>query len=213
MAQSFWANSTQPYSKNYGILDVTVNKTVNTVPDTYTPGVTPAAVGLTYNGLFHTLNASQVTAPANAVALWEDQAENLTGRGLASPALDCGNMAGPTASQGAPIACGFNAGGPASSNGDNNGGIFYVLDFTTPVWIFGQKMVDGFADTHAKSVASGTVIAPAVAAPQGQAVDPWAQVTATGAPGSYWNCGPGGPTDQSSAGAIYPCYFRPDRTW
>jgi prepilin-type N-terminal cleavage/methylation domain-containing protein len=212
MAESFWANSTFPYTKNYGIVTVTVNKNVNTVPDTFLAGVTPADVGITYNGLFHCLSGGSVNAPANAVMFWDDQALNYIGRGLSSPALDCGNVAGVGALQSSPIACGFNPSGPASANGDNNGGIFYVFDFTTPVWIFGQHQVVGYADGHAKSGTCGATIAPAQGAPSSSIADPWAQVTATGAPSNYWPCGVGGPSDLGAT-AIYPCFFRPDRTW
>jgi len=207
MAQCFWANATQPYSKSYGILEIPVGGKVNTVPDTFLAGVTPANVGLTYNGLFHQLNATTVNAPANAIMFWEDQNLNFIGRGLASPAINCSSLgAGPGALQGNPQPCVF-------SSGDTSiGGIYYVFDFTHSAWIFGNREVYGYADGHAKVGFVGLTIAPNVGAPSSSINDPLAQVTATGIPQSYWPCGSGGVNDFGPT-AIYPCFFRPDRTW
>ena len=210
MAQSFWANATYAYTKNFGIASVPtdLNETIQQFNpalgiDTFTPGVTPANVGLTYNGLFHTLTATSIPAPANAIEFWQDQNINVVGRGASSPAMaNC--VAG--TNQGNVPPCMF------SSGDTTQGGTFYVLNGTNPAWIFGNRMINGYADSHAKTGFVGLTIAPAQAAPSGQVNDPYGQVTATGAPGNYWNCGAGGPTDQGPT-AVYPCFFRPDRTF
>jgi prepilin-type N-terminal cleavage/methylation domain-containing protein len=219
MAQCFWENATYPYSKNFGIesCPVSINETlVQALPadgaDTYLAGVPLTYNGLTYNGLFHQMNATSLPAPANAVEFWEDQNVNFIGRGASSPAENCVALGAGTSQGNPPAGCIFNSGDTGAGTGGYNQGIYYIVSTTNPAWIFNNRMVVGYADDHAKTGFVGLTIAPAVAAPSGSINDPLAQVSTTGFPNSYWPCGQGGPTDLGST-AVYPCYFRPDRTW
>jgi prepilin-type N-terminal cleavage/methylation domain-containing protein len=220
MAQCFWANATYPYSKNWGILSVPVDITQQVVAaDTFLTGVTPATIGLEYNGLFHTLNATSINAPANAVLLWEQQNINGVGRGLSTPVMNCSQEpVGAGALQANAPPCQFNSGDTGATAWTQ--GVFYVFNFTNPVWIFGTREVYGYADTHAKVGFVGLTQFPAVAATSSAITDPDASVHGPGqkypqgAPYYYWPCGQGGPTDFGPTfNAEIPCFFRPDRTW
>jgi len=217
MAQCFWANATYPYSKNWGILTVPVDVASQVAGETFAPGITPADVGLTYNGLLHTLNATSINAPANAVELWEDQDINFHGRGLSSPVMNCGGAAG-NGNQANPVACQFASGDTGAT--PQTTGVFYVFDFSHPVWIFGTREVYGYCDTHAKVGFVGLTQLPQVGAVGSSIADPDAavygpgQASPAGAPKYYWPCGQGGPGDFGPTyNALIPCFFRPDRTW
>jgi len=206
MANSIWANSCQPYMKNLGILANPNASDVSLAGDGFTPQGKNSFNGIQYNGLMHSLSSSSVVNNSVVPVFWLVQNFNLTGRNFSSPALNCGtNAAGPEP-------CHFNpTGQPSADLGGVSSGndAFYVLDFTTTVWLYGQKMIVGRADTSTKIAPVGTVVAPGIGAFPGLN-DPWAQVTATGAPGGYWEC------DNTFAGQTqisdYACYFRPDRT-
>jgi prepilin-type N-terminal cleavage/methylation domain-containing protein len=205
MANTMWANSCQPYIKNYQMLANPNAPQTAIGGDVFTNHGKSAFSGIQYNGLLHSLSSSSVVGVSVVPAFWNVQNYNLQGRNFSSPALDCGSLGG------VPDPCQFNPSGNPSAHVGPNGtpDSFYVLDFTTPVWLYGQKMVVGRCDTSTKTVPVGTVIAPGVAAFPSLAGGPWAQVTATGAPGGYYPCDS---TFASQAGADYVCYFRPDRS-
>ena len=213
MANTMWANSCQPYMKNYGLLQNPNAPGVVTVAagvaDVHTSKGKNVLSGIQMNGFLHSYSGTAIESVSIVPAFWYVQKLNMVGRNFSSPALNCG---GPTSGL-TPVDCRFNPGGPPSSTfGPGGAGVnslFYVADFTTTVWLYDKKMVVGRADSSAKIAPVGTVIAPAAQAFPGLA-DPWGNVTATGAPGGLWAC------DSTFAGQAaasnYICYFRPDRT-
>jgi type II secretory pathway pseudopilin PulG len=217
MAACFWANAVSPYTKSLAPLAVpgdipTSNSLGPGVPDTFLYGVTPALVGLTYNGLLHTLSEDGVRSPAQAVMMWEDQNVNYMGRALSSPVKNCSALGpGPDALQADVPPCQFESGDSGGINNQSTG-VLYVYDMTHSVWIFGNRMVYGYCDTHAKLGFVGLALAPAMGAPSSSVSDPYAQVGENGTAFSYWPCGEGGPNDFGPT-AVYPCFFRPDRNW
>jgi prepilin-type N-terminal cleavage/methylation domain-containing protein len=204
MSECFYANSLQPYMKNYDLLNLPVGNTVAVGGETYNPNVKPALVGMTMNGYFHTLNSSSVNNNAVAVVFWDVQKINIKGRGFATPSLYC-----PGGVQGAPVPCLFNPGGdPSPGSGGTTSG-YYVWDFTNTVYLFGKKGVFGRADTSTKTAAVGTAVNPQFVAWQGKLLDPWAQVGTGGIPYSLWPCDA---SFNNQTVGNYWCYFRPDRS-
>jgi prepilin-type N-terminal cleavage/methylation domain-containing protein len=204
MAETFWANSLQPYMKNYDLLNLPVGNTVAVGGETYNPNVKPALVGMTMNGYFHTLNSSSVNNNAVAVVFWDVQKINIKGRGFSTPALNC-----PGGTPGAPVPCLFNPGGdPSTGSGGVTSG-YYVWDFTNTVYLFGKKGVFSRADTSTKTAPVGTATVPSLVAWSGKLLDPWAQVNPGGIPYSLWPCDA---TFNSQGAGTYWCYFRPDRS-
>lgn len=207
MAEVFWANSLQPYMKNYDLLQNPVGNQVGIATDVFTAGVKPSLVGMNFNGFFHSLNSSSVNNNAAAIAFWAVQKINIKGRGFSTPALVCSGGA-----VGAPVPCLFNPGGNPDGTTTGNPSGNYVFDFTNSVYLFGKKGVYGRADTSTKTGAVGTAVSPQFVAWGGKLLDPWAAVNVGGTPSSLWQC------DSTFNGqANYPvgnywCFFRPDRS-
>lgn len=195
-----WANSLQPYMKSYGLMELP-GKGAKGLAETFVKA--PALMGLTYNGYFHSLNASMVASPSVAVAFWAGNGDtNIRGRSAPNPVLNC-TAAGP---------CRFTPGGhPQGGTGDASieyGG----WDGTESLWVYGKSMPTVRTDGSAKNINPGTQVDPAFTS------DPWgtpaASVTAKGSLSGYWTqCAPGNPAPVATpASAQYWCFFRPDRT-
>jgi prepilin-type N-terminal cleavage/methylation domain-containing protein len=217
MANTMWANSIQPYMKNYQMLEnpvANISQFQPTTSEVFVVGKTPPTPGIQMNGYLHSLSSGAVSNISTAPAFWHVQKVQYKGRSFSTPALNCGG------SSTGPVDCRFNPGGlpdPGSGTGYTPGPggagvatVFYVYDFTTTAWQFDKRMVVTRADTSTKVLPVGTIVAPNVAGRPGGLVDPWAQVGATGIPVSFWagddNCN--APTNAGN----YACYFRPDRT-
>jgi prepilin-type N-terminal cleavage/methylation domain-containing protein len=208
MAACFWANSVQPYMKNYQLMTLPVGNKVGIAADIFTVGVTPAQMGVNMNGDFHTLNSSSVVNNSAAVAFWSVQKININGRGFSTPALNC-----PATGLPAPEPCLFNPGGYASPSASGFTSDFaYVWDFSNTVWDFGKRFIAGRADTSAKSMPIGTTFTPGFVSFAGKLLDPYAGVNPpVGTPATYWPCDSTF-NGQTSGPGNYWCYFRPDRT-
>jgi prepilin-type N-terminal cleavage/methylation domain-containing protein len=203
-ASVFSANSIQPYMKNYGLFELSGKRDV--VGNATDVPVAPGKMGLMYNGLFHGYNASGVQSPSIAVLAWPGLGDqNIKGRGLAMPYLNCGTPNMPCQyAQGAPPQATFTDSGCGSGTGDC---AFAGWDASSSFWVYSRQMPVVRTDTSAKSVNPGTVIEPAFTSdPWGT---PWANVTATGGGFQNYECSPDGDTTQNHQ---YWCYFLPDRT-
>lgn len=204
-AAAIWANSMQPYMKNYSLFEMPNGNQLQVAGETFRAGVTPAKMGMTMNGYFHSLSSSAVGNASAAVTLWNVQKVNYNGRAFSTPALNCPSTAGqPTP------ACQFNPGGDPSPGSAGTTSGYYVYDFTNTVWQFGKRGVFVRADSSAKTLPIGSAEQPNFVAWGGKLQDPYAAVAATtGTPASLWPCDA---TFNGQGAGSYWCYFRPDRT-
>ncbi len=142
-------NSTQPYRKNFDMLQMTGMPVV----DVYGGGVpyvrTPAPANITMNGLLSTYSTTAVASPSRVPLYWPGSGkQNFTGGTFPSPALFCGNTA-PN-----PVACRFNPTGapqpgsalPSSNRGDA------IANFGRGFNIYSGGMVYSYTDTSAKFI-------------------------------------------------------------
>ncbi len=196
-ANVYWANSVQPYTKNWGLFELPGKRTVFGGAAADQP-VNPAISGFTYNGLMHTVSASEIQSPSILPILWTGNGDTQTrARAFTNPALNCGTPNQP---------CRFNPNGPPQSTFTPILGTFASVNFGgwdgNTAWVFARQAPMVRADTSAKTMNVARTIAPG----QNQDAynDPFNSASATGVPASLWNCG-------SSAQSAYWCYFRPDR--
>jgi len=202
-AGSFWANSMQPYMKNYQMLEMPGAPIAQVAGDTFTAGVSPAKMGISMNGYLNGYSATSVANVSVVPAFWHIQKENFLGRGLTSPALNCPG-AGVTPS------CTFNPGGDPSPGSAGTTTSYVVYDSTNTVWQYGgRRAIISRTDSSTKSVPCGTAVSPAFVGFAGKLQDPYAAVTTTGAPSSLWSCDS---TFAAQGVGSYWCFFRPDRT-
>lgn len=206
MQATMWANSCQPYMKNYGMYENPIAKDSMVAGDAFRAGAIKVQPGINMNGLLHSYNGTAINNISAVPAFWHVQKIMLRNRALSTPALNCGGL--PTG----PVDCRFNPGGApgdptGSPGGAGTNAIMYVYDFTTTGWQFDKRMVVTRTDTSTKVLPVGVTVAPNVAGPSSGLVDPWAQVSAIGVPVSLWT----GDGDCNGSSANYPCYFRPDR--
>ena len=226
MAAAFWANAIFPYVKAGGLYELAGAPGVKLSPyDTFVyPGAAaPMNDALMFNGDLHRYSATAVVSPSLAVLAWPGNGkENMIGRALTNPVLNCG---------GTIEDCQFNPGGNPSGTyystatwASQGGDIQFVDGTNNPTyWVFNShKMPIVRTDSSAK------------AAPVGLAAYPAYQTNGFSDPFVYvWNDGKGidptgsyGPwlapcIDGSTEANIltitdltgtYACYFRPDRS-
>jgi prepilin-type N-terminal cleavage/methylation domain-containing protein len=203
MAQSMWANSITPYTKSMDLLQADGMTTDSSNDPTFEPGVTPGISEMTMNGDLHAYPAGGVVSPSVAVLLWPGTGNiNIKGRAWSNPALQCGTS--PT--------CQFTPNGLPGSQATGTDGMYYYST-SESVWMYGKQAPIVRTDTSVKSVPIGTAVAPAQLNWPSILSDPWAQVTSTGFPNSYWPCGSNFTTANPTWDTYnYTCYFRPDRT-
>lgn len=209
-----WANSIQPYIKNWELYKGATQMKVTIPGEVFMPNVTPAEVGLTMNGLLHTYNATAVEMPSVVPLLWSGHGNiTLNGRSSANPSLNCvGNGD-----------CRFNPGSLASSTGvaGNQSPFFGYGNYSAgyKLWTYGGNVQGGGvaivrSDTSAKLQRVGTVLSPGFHTTA--VTDPYALVSnAQGSGFAFWATVNGDCSDTSAAnttGNRYVCYFRPDRT-
>jgi prepilin-type N-terminal cleavage/methylation domain-containing protein len=210
-----WANSTQPYIKNWDMYKGSTQTSVK-IDAAFTPGMTPADVGLTMNGLLHAWSATAVEMPSTVPLMWSGVGNtSLLGRSAANPSLYCPGSA----------ECRFTPGGQAQADNGTTGNQsqFYGYGNFAPsykVWSYNGTIQGGGvaivrADTSAKLTRAGTVLGPAQFH-QTAVTDPYAYVSTAGAPQgfAYWATTNGDCSDTSAANTStyrYVCYFRPDR--
>jgi len=200
-AACFWANSLQPYMKNYQMLEMPGAPTNSVAGEIPNPAVPQYKFGIVMNGYLSGLNATSVVNNSVVPQFWHIQKENFQSRGFSSPALSCPGPIGVQAQ-----ACSFD---PANTSGNG----YYVYDFTYTVWQYGgHRGIVARTDSSTKSLPVGTAVSPAFVGWSGKLLDPYAAVTGpTGTPASLWTCD-GTFNGQAGNDGSYWCYFRPDRS-
>jgi prepilin-type N-terminal cleavage/methylation domain-containing protein len=207
-ANQQWSNSTQPYSKNWGIHDDTGFKSTKAdeIFGVVVDGLDfaanpkpaePATQNLAFNGLLHTLTSSDIGLVASVPMLWGGYGKGaLNGRSIANPALNCGSLVNEV--------CRFNPAGICAPGG-SGGAWFWTTGASAFVW--GEGMNFAFCDTSAKFRPVGRVTGPSPAQPNTNFYNaPFAHILYGGVPQTMWFCTIPGAT------ASYPCMFRPDWT-
>jgi len=199
--QCQWANSVQPYIKNFGMYEQP-GQQKNAFDTSFTPGVTPAVVGVAFNGLLHTLSSSEITSPSVAVMYWPGNGTaSFNGRSAANPTLACTGTDD----------CRFNPTAlPQASLGSGGGfGSASFWNFGASAWLYSKGGPIVRTDTSAKFQRMGT--STNSAAPAEVFTDPWLYVSASGVPSSYSGCNSGVRGVAGPTAVYYHCYFRPDR--
>ena len=175
-----WANSVQPYLKNYNIL-ACPSAEKRDIGWSVGQRKEPSYVSYAYNGILHGFSQAGVIAPANVIMFSEMQGKYAyKGVALSNPRLNCA-----AATDGCiytPIsngACSTAPGGRSSSG-------TYVSPAVRLIHTGGQNF--GFADGHAKWRRLGAVLAPANT---DYNVDPFTQYNAAGSgvSGTVWTNG------------------------
>ena len=208
-AAVLWANSMQPYVKNWGLYEVPTQPRKLATADTFTAGNPKAYGGLTFNGLLHSYPTSSVESPSVAVMMWPGIGNvAVTARAMSNPYLNCGNANSDD--------CRFNPGGGPQTPFQGVSGTFGSVTYRfvdssgagTSRWLYSTKTAPYVrTDTSAKFAPMAQTVAPTVN--QNPWNDPFASYNTSTFGSSFWVCA-------SQAGmpnsAYYHCYFRPDRT-
>jgi prepilin-type N-terminal cleavage/methylation domain-containing protein len=201
-AGQFWANSLQPYMKNYNILEIAGKRIVTPVATDVPKN--PATVGYSFNGLLSSLNASSVVNNSRVPLAWAGNGDvNTKGRASTNPALNCGT---------ATIPCQFNPNGPPQSTFTAIAGTqpYGSVNFTSwdgnSHWIFTRTTPIVHTDSSAKVYRAAATLTPG----QDQNIDkdPFNKADAKGSPLGLWLCRPTASVPTTGA---YWCFFRPDR--
>jgi len=209
MAQTSWANSIQPYAKNYDLLNVQGLTEFRVAGEVIRVGATPKSTTLTMNGLLHAYTAGGVTSPSVAIMLWPGQGGvSAFARHSANPALNCGGS----------VDCRFNPSGPPSTtqtNASYGNDAMFVTSANASVWVFSKRRSPIVrTDTSAKSVVVGNTISPnAIEFGPGIYSDIYARVDSAGKNAAFWKCGSGSTPSNVvwDPTSNYTCNFRPDR--
>jgi prepilin-type N-terminal cleavage/methylation domain-containing protein len=205
-AAVLWANSVQPYVKNWGLYEYqNVQPRKLATADTFSAGNPKAYGGLTFNGLLHAYSTTEVNAPSIAVLMWPGFGNvAITARAASNPYLTC--------LDGTDSSCRFNPSGPPQANfGGTYGSTTYrFVDSAgagTSRWIFSTRNYPFVrTDTSAKMLPAAQTVAPAVN--PSPWTDPFASYDTTTFGSSFYICRNAGVT---VTGGYYHCYFRPDR--
>ena len=179
-----WANTTQPYIKNYELLASPGTPQVSGGGvSNAAVGKTPADVSYTFNGLLASYSSTGVASPANLPVLWGGRGKaRIKGGALSSPALICDTP---------------NAGCvylPATQAGcvTGNGGTSAMFSLAGTMWVYAKGANFAFSDGHAKWRRMGAQFAAAPANGQPYTdyrVDPWTGYNTQGFPGWFWTDG------------------------
>jgi prepilin-type N-terminal cleavage/methylation domain-containing protein/prepilin-type processing-associated H-X9-DG protein len=181
MSESMWANSIQPYIKNYDVL-----RCPNAGQEDRPAGWNFAAprkpwanVSYTYNVLLTELSQAGINQSANVIMLLEPQGKRYwAGLYTANPIMICNDASQP---------CRYNSCGTTAGNGTTSG--FTVWNSTNPTrWVHSQGQNFAFADGHVKWRRLGGVLSPGST---DRTVDPWSGYRADGTSASYWPTGCG----------------------
>lgn len=196
-----WANSTQPYMKNYDLWTGPGLPGVNIGSDPYGNPEKPFKnSAFNFNGLLHTWSLTAVAQPSRLSMVWTGTGkQEYKGRSASNPGLAC-QGAGP---------CLFNPGGYPTANGPVPGltglGATMFWNFNPTAWVYSRGMLFVHTDTSAKykTVGGDTSV-------NGNPSDndPFVAYDSRGVPGGWWGCAAPGDTNPNAI--QYPCFFRPD---
>jgi len=138
-----WANSIQPYAKNFGVMD-TVGAPLTSAGGASNAlvGKAKAKSGLTFNGDLSSYNGSGVVQPARLIMIYTGRGlADMDGGSLASPALQCPNPNQPCTY--VPYSAGCSA---ATQHGAQDAWFGY----SGSAWVYNKGMNQAFVDGHAK---------------------------------------------------------------
>ncbi len=201
-----WANATDAYRKNYGILAHTAPQSTLGPQATM---VNPQVTSLAFNGLLQFYSATSVNEVSKCPLIWPGWgSENVSGFSIANPVLRCG-----TQSQ-CRFAPGANPGNDASVTPSGNSGarqwIWGAGAGSFSHYHYAQQNVMSFTDTSARSFRVSDVANPVGTYPNPFLKDPWAGYSTGGVPTANWTCNSPNATVN---GVHYPCFFRPDQVY
>lgn len=150
-----WNNSTNPYRKNYDILNASGMPEVRINDAAWTAGYTaplktPKAANFTMNGFLHHYSQSSIAAPSVLPLVWQGTGKlSKVGAAMANPRLNC-NATGP---------CLFQP--EAMPQSGASGGGMYTITYPMgnvggpSMWTFNQGMIFVSVDTSARYVPLG----------------------------------------------------------
>jgi prepilin-type N-terminal cleavage/methylation domain-containing protein/prepilin-type processing-associated H-X9-DG protein len=193
-AAQYWANTLQPYVKNYGVYvcpSCPVVRNVGIDADYASPVVPPVPSSYTMNGLLNSYSLASVVAPSTLPVVWEGRGKDARlGFSFANPSLICNDGTQPCYYKPA-----TNPGTPARQCAAGNGGqgAMYVIQnaagTNVTMYIHSGGATFLYVDTHAKWHKLGNA---------DKHYDPYVNYDASGNPTSYWWDG------------CFSCLFRPD---
>jgi prepilin-type N-terminal cleavage/methylation domain-containing protein len=188
-----WANTVNPYIKNYGMYRCPSVPDFDIAAAEYaTAVVQPVPISYSYNGLLHQYPLAGVNEVSSVPLMWEGRGKGAAkGFALHNPLLTCAD----DGSKG--VSCIYKprlddncncATGPGST-----GGMFGVQ---TSVWVHQKVQNWLYTDGHAAvKKGMGSAIAPAVS---DYRTDPYTNYSPAGLPSNVWGC-------------CHPMLFRPDK--
>lgn len=212
---AMWHMSVQPYMKNWEMLNAPGQNQGEVPGEVFTGLSKPAVMGIMMNGLLNTYSATAVENGSVVPMAWTNSSISLRGRAFSNPDLRC-DVSTP--------ACVFNPGGhPQGGTAGLNSASYSLrgLGATYTVWTYSGPeggAVITRTDSSTKYYRVGVAKSPNVN--YNGAADPYALVAVgpdgvLGSTWSYWatndgNCGTL-TAGNTSGGARYHCFFRPDR--
>jgi len=201
-ARTYWSNATQPYVKNWELLDDSgFPRTVNSADaaDFANPLAAPKAknVLFTYNGLLHNVSSTEIASPSKLPLFWLGNGKSpLAGRAIHNPTLVCNGTTGNP--------CRFNPSAVPMTGATAGYTWFWATGASG--YVFGQGMNYSFSDSSAKFRNIGRVTGASPAEPNRDYNNsPFAHILTGGIPSTMWGCTAPGAT------ASYSCLFRPDQ--
>ncbi|HMS55494.1 MAG TPA: prepilin-type N-terminal cleavage/methylation domain-containing protein [Fimbriimonadaceae bacterium] len=195
-----WQNSTQPYRKNYAILEATGLPVIQVSGMNYNNPIGGQIfnTNFTMNGLLSSYPTSAPAQPSRLTMLWQGEFKmNVRGYGDVNPAMRCNS----------PIAepCRFNPSAPPQSQATLSSGRSDAVwgayvDSADTVWVYGKGLTFVFCDTSAKF----RNLNPGGGATQNNYDDPAQSYEPDGTQLTYHRC------RTSSTAPYYTSFFRPD---
>jgi prepilin-type N-terminal cleavage/methylation domain-containing protein len=194
-----WANSTQPYMKNYQLLELSgAPKEFALAASNYTNPIRPwHSVSTTMNGLLQHYSMGSIESPSRLTMLWSGWGKvNYEGIMYVNPRLNCTGT-GP---------CTFNPSNYPQAGVSDSSQRGDIWNPGASKWVYGKGQIFVSADTSARFRNIGGHAGQV--APAGNSnYDPFSRYSATGVAVEMWRCyAPG-------ADVRYACFFRPDNTF
>jgi len=185
-ARVHWAETTQPYIKNYQLHACPSATIITRATYDYTKALkTPAPSTYTYNGLLHSYNMAGVATPASLPMMFEGRGKaQVKGYALSNPALICDDGTQP---------CFYK---PAGGSGNGSTSTMFVLSGS--MWVHSGGCNFALTDGHAKWRRLGATLSPGNTDYNN---DPYTGYDTQGFPGYYWYDG------------YHAWLFRPDVNW
>lgn len=217
---AYWANSTYPYIKSYGLYDDTGFPTTllnvagaldATILAAGTFSRPPEKTNVTYNGLLSQLEGSTIASPALVPMYWQGNGDlGRHGRSIANPALRCDSTTTPFS------ACKFNPTGAAQAGASANAHSWGWFWNGGKAYVYGRGLNFSYADSSAHFVPAGPNLGPTTFTANSW-IHPWSSILVSGSPWTMRGCSyaftnnPSITNACSAALPCYACYFRPDR--